>query len=132
MGAARSARARFQPTSLLHEVPPMAGLKSPTKKRDAARPTVLIVFLIFFVLVSIGLGVWGYYGYAGQEKLETAAKSANNEKKTQTNLANQSTYMNSETRIAIGGAVKPKDVALTADELEIFANERTKLLQDAD
>ena len=45
----------------------MAGLKTPSKKkRDSSKPsTVLIVFLVFFVLVSIGLGVWGYYGYAG-------------------------------------------------------------------
>src|SRR5438876_9494989 len=58
----------------------MAGLKKPTKKRDANNPnTVLVVFLVFFVLLSIGLGIWGYYGYAGQEKLrETASKEIRN------------------------------------------------------
>jgi len=53
----------------------MAGLKKPTKKRDASNPnTVLVIFLVFFVLLSIGLGIWGYYGYAGQEKLRASAK----------------------------------------------------------
>jgi hypothetical protein len=37
---------------------------------------VLIVFLVFFILLSIGLGVWGYYGYSGQKELEEAAKKA--------------------------------------------------------
>jgi hypothetical protein len=53
----------------------MAGLKKPTKKRDTTNPnTVLVIFLVFFVLLSIGLGIWGYYGYAGQEKLRVTAK----------------------------------------------------------
>lgn len=53
----------------------MAGLKKPTKKRDNSNPnTVIIVFLVFFVILSIGLGTWGYYGYAGQEELRVKAK----------------------------------------------------------
>src|SRR5579864_8642076 len=48
----------------------MAGLKKPVKKRDTTSPnTPLVLFLVFFVLLSIGLGVWGYYGYDGQNKL---------------------------------------------------------------
>ena len=46
-------------------------VKKPVKKRDATSPnTALVLFLVFFVLLSIGLGVWGYYGYAGQKKLK--------------------------------------------------------------
>jgi hypothetical protein len=53
----------------------MAGLKKPSKKRDATNPnTVIVVFLVFFVLLSIGLGIFAYYGYAGQDKLRTTAK----------------------------------------------------------
>src|SRR5581483_1147742 len=55
----------------------MAGLKKPSRKKDNSSPNlVLVIFLVFFILVSIGLGVWGYYGYAGQEKLTTDAKNA--------------------------------------------------------
>ena len=53
----------------------MAGLKKPVKKRDTTSPnTPLVLFLVFFVLLSIGLGVWGYFGYSGQELLRNAAK----------------------------------------------------------
>jgi hypothetical protein len=49
-------------------------VKKPIKKRDATSPnTALVLFLVFFVLLSIGLGVWGYYGYAGQKKLREDA-----------------------------------------------------------
>src|SRR6516225_4767015 len=54
----------------------MAGLKKPVKKRDTTSPnTPLVLFLVFFVLLSIGLGVWGYFGYDGQNKLRDAAKT---------------------------------------------------------
>ena len=32
--------------------------------------TVLIIFLVFFVLLSIGLGVWGYYRNQAAQKKE--------------------------------------------------------------
>lgn len=45
-------------------------VKKPIKKRDTTNPnTALVLFLVFFILLSIGLGVWGYYGYSGQAKL---------------------------------------------------------------
>lgn len=54
----------------------MAGLKK-TSKKDASSPNmVLLIALIMFILTSIGLGVFAYYGYDGQEKLRQAAKSA--------------------------------------------------------
>lgn len=64
----------------------MAGLKKP-KKKDGAKPgTVLIMFLVFFILLSIGLGVWGYYGYEGQAKLREDAKKARADLTAQKNL----------------------------------------------
>ena len=49
----------------------MAGLKKPAKKPGTGNPnTVLVVFLVLFILTSIGLGVWGYYGYAEQDGLK--------------------------------------------------------------
>ncbi len=45
-------------------------VKKPTPKRNPDNPnTVLVLFLVFFVILSLGLGVWGYFGYAGQKKL---------------------------------------------------------------
>ena len=44
------------------------------RRKDSSNPnTVLVLFLVFFVILSIGLGVWGYYGQSGQEKLREAA-----------------------------------------------------------
>src|SRR5262249_2326638 len=52
----------------------MAGLRKPGK-RDGSNPsTILIVFLSFFVLLSIGLGVWAYFGASGQRELREEAK----------------------------------------------------------
>jgi hypothetical protein len=53
----------------------MAGLKK--SKKDGSSPNIVLVcFLIFFVLLSIGLGVFAYYGYDGQDKLKQEAKTA--------------------------------------------------------
>src|SRR3954451_13033178 len=66
------------PKSKVH---PMAGLKKPSRRKETTSPNVvLVIFLVFFVLLSIGLGVWGYYGYAGQEKLAAEAKNAKKDK----------------------------------------------------
>lgn len=55
----------------------MATLKKPIKKKDGGKPsTVLIIFLVFFILLSIGVGVAAYYGYEGQNKLREEAASA--------------------------------------------------------
>ncbi|MBX9678504.1 MAG: hypothetical protein K2X38_07050 [Gemmataceae bacterium] len=53
----------------------MAGLKKPAKKKDGKSSPVLVIFLVFFILISIGLGVWGYYGYDGQEALKSKAET---------------------------------------------------------
>ena len=63
----------------------MAGLKK-TKKDGTSPNLVLICFLIFFVLLSIGLGVFAYYGQDGQEKLRNelkVTKAADKEKGVQ-------------------------------------------------
>jgi hypothetical protein len=41
----------------------MAPARRRSKAASANPSTVLIIFLVFFVLLSIGLGVWGYFGY---------------------------------------------------------------------
>jgi hypothetical protein len=55
----------------------MAGLRKPVRRKDTTKPsTALILFLVFFIVLSLGLGVWGYYGYAGQDELKTKTKAA--------------------------------------------------------
>ena len=60
----------------------MAGLKKSSKK-DANNPNmVLVIFLILFILTNIGVGVFAYYGYDGQEKLRAEAKAAKEERRS--------------------------------------------------
>jgi hypothetical protein len=61
----------------------MAGLKKKKQDKSGSPNVVLVIFIIFFFLLSIGLGIWGYYGYAGQDKLETQRKTAEAEKKVE-------------------------------------------------
>jgi hypothetical protein len=104
----------------------MAGLKSPSKKkRDSSKPnTVLIVFLVFFILVSIGLGVWGYYGYAGQEKLETAAKNEKKNSQAERDFKDYHLFMGTEARTAIGAPGNPKDPIVDQDDAVFVAEIR--------
>jgi len=49
----------------------MAGLRKPKKKSDSANPsTVLVIFTIFFGLLSVGMGGWTYSVFSQQEALE--------------------------------------------------------------
>jgi hypothetical protein len=61
----------------------MAGLKKKKQDKSGSPNVVLVIFIIFFFLLSIGLGIWGYYGYAGQDALETKRKTAEAEKKVE-------------------------------------------------
>ncbi len=96
----------------------MAGLKTPSrKKRDATKPnTILVIFLVFFILVSIGLGVWGYYGYAGQEKLEATAKTDKKNLQAEKEVRDYQLFIASEARTAIGGPANPKDAVVDPDD----------------
>ncbi len=100
----------------------MAGLKKPTKKKDASRPNlVLVIFLVFFVLVAIGLGTWGYYGYAGQEKLKADAKGANTAKDVAVNNEDFHRMTSYEVRLALGDSLsadEKTDLGLLRDQMK--------------
>ncbi len=81
---------------------------------------MLVIFLVFFILLSIGLGVWGYYGYAGQEKLEAAAKSEVVKTKVAKELANYNLYLSNEARLAIGAPGNAKGPIIGPRRLRIF------------
>ena len=109
----------------------MAGLKTPKKKRDSSKPnTILVIFLVFFILVSIGLGVWGYYGYAGQEKLEAAAKTANTSAKAAKDYAEYAMFVGNEGRLAIGAPANAKGPVLTPDEIQLHTVTREEVIKE--
>src|SRR5437660_374664 len=110
----------------------MAGLKTPSKKkRDSSKPnTVLVVFLVFFILLSIGLGVWGYYGYAGQEKLEATAKEKTKAAADAKDFELYALFIAGEARLAIGAPGNPKDPVLDQDQAVLYATKRDEFLKD--
>src|SRR5262245_41553984 len=100
----------------------MAGLKKPSK-RDKSNPnTVLVIFLVFFVLLSIGLGVWGYYGYADRDKLTEAAKTAKKDAGAFNERAEFFATLARDARAALGETLDPDDqVKYAASIADILA-----------
>src|SRR5437870_679213 len=54
----------------------MAGLKKKKKDKGGSPNVVLVVFLVFFVLLSIGLGVWVYNERAGYDEMNKRRMTA--------------------------------------------------------
>jgi hypothetical protein len=110
----------------------MAGLKTPPKKkRDSSKPSpVLVIFLVFFILLSIGLGIWGYYGYAGQEKLLTTAKEEKKKTQEEKEYKDYHLFMESEARMAIGSPGNPKEPVVDADDAVFVAQTREEFLKE--
>lgn len=84
----------------------MAVAKKPVTRGNApgsSNPnTILVVFLVLFVLISIGLGAWGYYGYAGQEDLKKAAITKSVEAKSNKQAADVYAFGLYEALLAMG------------------------------
>jgi hypothetical protein len=110
----------------------MAGLKTPSKKkRDSSKPSpVLVIFLVFFIIVSIGLGVWGYYGYAGQDKLESTAKERAKSADVAKDFELYALFIANEARLAIGSPDQLVDAPLYAEKREEFLKENSKYKAD--
>src|SRR5438445_84067 len=51
--------------------------RMPTRRGGDNPSKVLVIFLVFFILLSIGLGAGTYFGFAGQKELDDKAKTAN-------------------------------------------------------
>ncbi len=85
------------------------------KAASSSPNVVLVVFLIIFVLTSIGLGVSTYYGFEGQKKLQEAAKAAEaklDAAKKQTRLQE---YFRQEAMKQIGLDLLPADGAYSEE-----------------
>src|SRR6516225_6272881 len=53
-------------------------------KGDESKQQALIIALVCFVVLSLGLGVATYYGFAGQDELRKQAQEAKKDKDAQT------------------------------------------------
>ncbi len=111
----------------------MAALKKTLKKKDTTKPsTILIIFLVLFILTSIGLGVAMYYGYEGQEKLRQAAKDA---KTGETVRKEERDYRITQAYMlaaALGQELDDVDKDLGGGNLENLSNEGGKFSKEKD
>ncbi|MBI3823780.1 MAG: hypothetical protein HY289_14010 [Planctomycetes bacterium] len=101
----------------------MAGLKKKTKEKSGSPNIVLVIFLVFFVLVSIGLGIFAYYGYADQGDLRRAAKAATDAKNGEKVGKEFYKMLAYELAVGLGGKLDDKQLGqMTAHRLK-FTNE---------
>jgi len=103
----------------------MAGLKKPAKKRDNTNPnTALIVFLVVFVLLAIGMGVWRYLGFEEEEKNRKAV-IAERAKTEAAKLVERLAWLAArDAWLAAGYTLEP-------DDLNAYLNERDEFLNPA-
>lgn len=106
----------------------MAGLKKPSKKDNPN--TILVIALVFFVLLSIGLGVFAYYGYDGQEKLRADAKAAKAAEKAAKDGRDQEEMGRVDGMIAIGVQVTPEELTRFKGVSDTFVREPDKFPQE--
>jgi hypothetical protein len=100
----------------------MAGLKKRKQERSSSPNIVLVIFLVFFFLLTIGLGIFSYYGYAEQADLRKAKQTADAKAKSE---ALQNTYwklLYRDLRVAMGADDLGAD-ALAQDERNDFLSE---------
>ncbi len=83
----------------------MAPKKRKPYKRSAPtnQNTPLVIFLVIFVLATIGSGVAAWYGYDGQEALIAQAKKAEKAKLTADKANDWHQFISLEVRAAVGG-----------------------------
>jgi len=112
----------------------MAGLKKQKKEKSTSPNVVLVIFLVFFFLLSIGLGIWGYYGYAGQEDLRRARSNADAAARASKLGLEYYSMLYGDLRVALGDTIDPaeEDQFNTAREAFLsegfgkFKDEKTK------
>ena len=112
----------------------MAARKRAKAPADTNPSTVLVVFLVFFILLSIGLGVWGYFG---QKKVTQQADAAKKAKEDATKSdqgrdwyqlqALWAKAAEGHNLVRADGVDEPNDLVTRLDELNSkFSSERNK------
>jgi hypothetical protein len=108
----------------------MAGLKKKKREKSSSPNVVLVIFLVFFFLLAIGLGIWGYYGYAGQDDLKKqkfgAEASAKGEKTGKRFYALQYRYI----RTALGDSLSDAESGQMNEDLDEMYKENGGVFKD--
>jgi hypothetical protein len=110
----------------------MAGLKKKKKEKSGNPNIVLIIFLVFFFLVSIGLGIWGYYGYAGQEDLRRSRLNAESSAKVEKASKRYYSMLYRELRLAVGEKLDEKEIEFLNVDRDEFAKDNGDFKAETD
>src|SRR5262249_47266890 len=95
-------------------------------KKDSSNPNmVLVIALIMFIIVSIGLGVFAYYGYEGQDALRNKAKAAAKEAETFKEQRNNYAVLGLDALLAEGRELSP-------DQKSLYLSTRNELIAAPD
>lgn len=110
----------------------MATLKKPIKKKDGGKPsTFLIIALVFFILLSIGVGVAAYYGYEGQNKLREEAANAKKAVNVSKNVDNYRMGMIYMLASALGQEIDKDEQVRAVAEFDEITKAESKHAADA-
>jgi hypothetical protein len=113
----------------------MARKRSKKIAASSSPSTVLVIFLVFFILLSMGLGLFSYYGYQAAQKKEEAGKKLKADAETASLAADYYKLQALWAKGASGHDLQlvgaevnePADLAVLQGELNNkFANEKTK------
>jgi hypothetical protein len=104
----------------------------PKSKSQGESKQGLIITLVFFILATIGLGVATYYGFAGQEALEKAAKEEVNKAKVFQDDRNWYKFQAKMFRSYLGQAETLEGVETLGTEKEQFDRGTMKGGKDKD
>src|SRR5438128_2547410 len=110
----------------------MAGLKKRKQERSGSPNIVLVIFLAFFFILTIALGVFTYFGYAGQEDLRKAKLSAESALKGEKNAKKYYSMTYRNLRLTVGDRLEVKEEDQMNVDLEEFNKEGFGFFKDED
>ncbi len=94
----------------------MAAAKKKKKDVSGNPNVVIIVFLIMFILSTIGLGLWGYYAQAGQAELQQITQDQKAKAASEKNAKEFYSFLYNDLRLALGEKLTDdENTAMTVD-----------------
>jgi len=108
----------------------MAGLKKKKKEPSTSPNTVLIIFLVLFVLLTLGFGFWGYSGMANVAEAQNKVKAATTTAAVEKTSCKYYSMLYRDLRIALGDKLEPEEEADWKVNRDDFLKEGSSTFKD--